>query len=611
MRNPGRSEGVFSADRKQDPESAYGLETRTERLSSGVRADPSQLVPRGLPVSPMMPPEAPDRDPGAEEDPMRRLHGMIATAATALTILFPMIATAQTAPVATPASSVPVIPPSNLGDSPRDAVSGYLTASRAGNYDRAAAFLDLSELPPDEAAENGAVLARQLKIVLDRKIWIDVEAISDQAQGILEDGLPEDRERIGTIQTPEGPAEIRLRRKVDPETGVGTWRFSPLTVERIPALYAEFGAGPIGYRMPPALYRPRFFEIELWQWIGLIIVGAIAYGLGLLVTALFYAFIRRRARRKGTEADKRVIDTVRGQVKLVAALGIFLILTLFVVRLPIPARRVLLRIGEIFMIVLVTWTLVKLAGGIWERTRDRLEREDRRSAMALAVLGQRLTTAVLVILGVIVVLQQLGFNVTGILAGVGVGGVAIALAAQKTIANLFGGFSLATDQPVRLGDFCRFGDKSGWVEDIGMRSTRIRTMDRSIITVPNSEFAEVQLENLSMRDRIRLLMELGLRYETTPDQMRKVLEGLRAMLAADPRVTPEDMRVRFVRFGAYSLDIEVMVYVATSSTDEFMAIREELFLKMMDVVSASGTGLAFPSQTIYTAKDASVGIGRG
>ena len=137
-------------------------------------------------------------------------------------------------------------------------------------------------------------------------------------------------------------------------------------------------------------------------------------------------------------------------------------------------------------------------------TRERLQREDRRSAVALAVLGSRLTKAALAVLGVIVVLQQIGFNATGILAGLGVGGVAVALAAQKTIANLFGGFSLATDQPVRIGDFCRFGDKSGWVEDVGMRSTRIRTLDRSVITVPNSEFAEVQLENMSVRDRMRL-----------------------------------------------------------------------------------------------------------
>jgi len=517
------------------------------------------------------------------------------------------------------AQPLPAAPPSSAGRSnllegdmntPRATVTGYIAAARAGDYERAASYLDLSDLAPDDAAERGAILARQLKIVLDRKLWIDVEAISDHPQGLLEDGLPEDRERIGVIQTREGPADIRVRRSVDPATGVATWRFSPRLVERISELYDEFGAGPLGYRMPPALYKPRFLEVELWQWLMIVIVGFAAYGIAVLVTGLIFALMRRSTRRKGGPPENDPIVTVRVQMRLSLALAVFLLIILFVVRLPIPARHVMLGIGRVVMVILVTWALIKLTDALWTRAKDRLQREDRRSSIGLAVLGARLTRAALAILGGIVVLQQIGFNVNGILAGVGVGGVALALAAQKTISNLFGGFSLATDQPVRLGDFCRFGDKSGWVEDIGMRSTRIRTLDRSVLTIPNSEFAEVQIENLSLRDRIRLLAELGLRYETHPDQMRHVLEGLRTMLAADPRVVQDSVRVRFIRFGAYSLDIEVTAHIATADSDLFMAIREELFLKMMDIVSESGTGLAFPSQTIYAAHDTGLDIER-
>jgi MscS family membrane protein len=534
---------------------------------------------------------------------MRRLQVSLAIFALTLTTSFSATAAAQLAPAAPPSSARPSIFLDGALGTPRAAVTGYLAAARAGNYARASSYLDLSDLTPSDAAERGATLARQFKIVLDRKLWIDVESISDHPQGRLDDGLPEDRERIGVIPTREGPVDVRVRSSVDPATGVAAWRFSPLTVELIPGLYDEFGPGPFGYRMPPALYKPRLLEIELWQWLGLVIVGTIAYGIAALVTALIYALIRRRAKRAGAPTGDRPLDTVRGPMRLLVALGVFLLITLFVVRLPIPARRVLLGTGRVFMVVLVTWMLIKLTDALWIRTRERLQREDRRSSLALAMLAQRFTRAALVILGAIVVLQQIGFNVNGILAGVGVGGVAVALAAQKTIANLFGGFSLATDQPVRLGDFCRFGDKSGWVEYIGIRSTRIRTLDRSVITVPNAEFAEVQLENLSLRDRMRLQAKLGLRYETHPDQMRHVLEGLRTMLAADPRVIQDPLRVRFVGFGTYSLDIEVMTYIATADADAFAAIREELFLKMMDIVSESGTGFAFPSQTIYAAQD--------
>jgi MscS family membrane protein len=202
------------------------------------------------------------------------------------------------------------------------------------------------------------------------------------------------------------------------------------------------------------------------------------------------------------------------------------------------------------------------------------------------------------------VLQNLGVNVTGILAGLGVGGLAVALAAQKTVENLFGGVTLAADQPVRVGDFCRFGDRVGTIQEIGLRSTRVRTLDRTVVTVPNAEFSALALENFAERDRIWFQTVLGLRYETTADQLRHVLAGLTKLLRDDERVDPDPARVRFVGFGAFSLDLEVFAYIRTRDWAEFLRIREELLLEIMDVVAASGSGFAFPSQTIYTAADA-------
>jgi len=198
----------------------------------------------------------------------------------------------------------------------------------------------------------------------------------------------------------------------------------------------------------------------------------------------------------------------------------------------------------------------------------------------------------------------MGLNVTGLIAGLGVGGLAVALASQKSLANLFGGVSIIVDQPIRVGDFCRYGDgKVGTIEDIGIRSTRVRTLDRTLITVPNSEFSEFELENFAARDRMRLFTVLGLRYETTPDQMRHVLAGLRRLLLSHPRVTPDPARARFIGFGAHSLDVEIFAYVDTSDWNEFLQIREDILLRMMDVVAASGTGFAFPSQTLYLGRD--------
>jgi small-conductance mechanosensitive channel len=193
-----------------------------------------------------------------------------------------------------------------------------------------------------------------------------------------------------------------------------------------------------------------------------------------------------------------------------------------------------------------------------------------------------------------------------IVAGLGIGGLAVALAAQKTVENLFGGLTLITDQPVRAGDFCRVGGWIGTVEDVGLRSTRIRTLDRTVVTIPNAAFAAMELENFARRDRIFFHPILNLRYETTPDQLRWLLVALKRLLVSHPMVSPEPARVRFVALGAHSLDLELFAYVRTTDFDEFLAVQEDLLLRIMDLVEESGTGFAFPSQTLYAAPDPGV-----
>jgi MscS family membrane protein len=184
-----------------------------------------------------------------------------------------------------------------------------------------------------------------------------------------------------------------------------------------------------------------------------------------------------------------------------------------------------------------------------------------------------------------------------------VGGLAVALAAQKTLENLFGGATLIADRPVQVGDFCRFGEKLGTVEEIGMRSTRVRTLERTIVTIPNAEFSSLQLENFGKRDMMKFSPRLGLLYATTPDQLRYVLVEIRRMLYAHPRVLDDPARIRFVGFGDSSLDLEIFAYIDATDFSEYLGIAEDLNLRIMDIVAASGTGFAFPSNTTYLAKD--------
>lgn len=181
--------------------------------------------------------------------------------------------------------------------------------------------------------------------------------------------------------------------------------------------------------------------------------------------------------------------------------------------------------------------------------------------------------------------------------------MAIALAAQSTVENLIGGLSLFADKPLRVGDVCKYGTEVGKVEAIGIRSTRIRAGDRTLTTIPNGMFSKMPIVNLSVRDQLQLRTLLGLRQETTPEQLRHVLTKLRELLLAHPMVTPNKSRVRFIGLGEYSLNVQVSAYINTSNWNEFLGIQEDLLLRILDVVNESGSGLAYPSQTLYFARD--------
>ncbi|HET8723987.1 MAG TPA: mechanosensitive ion channel family protein [Anaeromyxobacteraceae bacterium] len=227
----------------------------------------------------------------------------------------------------------------------------------------------------------------------------------------------------------------------------------------------------------------------------------------------------------------------------------------------------------------------------------------------------RLSARVLGIAGALAVValgaDRLGIPVYGIVAGISVGGLAVALAAQPTLENLIAGLNLFADKPIRIGDKCKLGETTGTVLAIGIRSTRIRNADRTVTTIPNSALARASIVNLSDRDRTPLKATVGLRYETTPAQLRQVLDGLNALLAGHPRVHEDGARARFAALGASSLDVEISAEIETASPREFAEVREELLLGILGVVEAAGTGLAFPSQTLYLGKDVPPGGGPG
>ena len=199
--------------------------------------------------------------------------------------------------------------------------------------------------------------------------------------------------------------------------------------------------------------------------------------------------------------------------------------------------------------------------------------------------------------------HELGVPVLSMIAGFGIGGIAVALAVRPTLENLIGGFILFIDKPVRVGDYCTFGDQSGTVENIGMRSTQLRAIDRTQISIPNAQFADMQIVNWAKCDTMLINETLGLRFETDAEQMRYVLVKIREMLHSHPRIEAETIRVRFKGFGDSSKNVDVRIYAKTREWNDFYSIKEDILLRIDDIVEAAGTGFAFPSQTLYWSRD--------
>lgn len=227
----------------------------------------------------------------------------------------------------------------------------------------------------------------------------------------------------------------------------------------------------------------------------------------------------------------------------------------------------------------------------------------------------RLLSFTLGIVGVATVLalggQAIGLPVLSVLAGFGIGGLAVALAVRPTLENLIGGVILYVDRPVTVGDFCSFGDQMGTVESVGIRSTKLRALDRTLISVPNAQFADMQIVNWAKCDEMLIQETLGLRYETTVDQLRYILAEMRRMLHAHPRITSETVRVRFWGYGQSEIKVNVRVYAATREWNDFFAIREDVFFRIFEIVRASGTDFALQSQTLYLGRDPGVDAEKG
>ncbi len=491
------------------------------------------------------------------------------------------------APPAPPAATTNAArPAAPLGpDVPAGAVEKFLAACHANDYDHAADFLDLRKIPRASRAKLGPQLARQLEAVLERKVELDPKLLSDSPEGELDDGVPPTRDLLAIVPAGDQSVELFLERVPTPD-GL-QWKLAAASVAEIPKLYEELGYGPFADRLPAPLVSIRFLGVRLWQWIGLVALAWVATSLALLVSSLLTRLAHGVLLRAGV--DHRFATNTVGPLRLLIGVAITAAGVPHLA-LPLVAERVVDGVLQALVIVAFTWLLLRAIDVMATRAQRRFVQRRQLAAVSMIPLGRRVLKITVAVLAVMAALQNFGFNVTGLAAGLGIGGLAVALAAQKTVENLFGGVTLIADQPVRVGDFCRFGDTEGVVEDIGLRSTRIRTLDRTVVSIPNAQFSAMPLENLSRRDRMPVRATLALKPETRAARVRDVLAQLRSTLAAQPKVEAETARASFVRLGA-QIEIELFVYVQTTQWTEYLEHREQIFLAAMEVVGEDAAAL--------------------
>jgi MscS family membrane protein len=346
----------------------------------------------------------------------------------------------------------------------------------------------------------------------------------------------------------------------------------------------------------PAWLRSPLVGQAGWKWIAL--------GLILGIFALFLRLAYRLSRRGSSEHPfLHALAQVALPAFLLLAVPAVLYLTLVQINLRGGAASVIELAATAVMYLAGAWISWRVAPVIAEA----IIASPRIAPESIDAHLIRICTRVLGIIAGAALLgvgaDRLGLPVYGIVAGLGVGGLAIALAAQPTIENLIGGLNLFADKPIRVGDFCRCGSDEGTVEAIGIRSTRIRGVDRTLTTIPNAALSKLSIVNFAQRDRMLLKSVIGVRYETSPEQLRYLLVKIRELLLGHPRLHPDPVRARFIGFGACSLDIEVLAYVTTKDRAEFLGIQEDILLRIMEIVAESGTGFAFPSQTLYLGRD--------
>jgi MscS family membrane protein len=494
-------------------------------------------------------------------------------------------------PAPSPAAASVNVAPDALGlgrETPHGTVVGFIRAAQSENYDDAIQYFQYVDPRHRPTPVQAKELAAEALAVLNMGFSGSLDAIPDVAQ------LPRDQVTLG-LRINGDLLPFQLVRVED--HGARLWLISGQTLEQIPEAYDSLRFPQLERQLPRVLVKTRLLDMPLWQWIAIVLSAPLALAIGWLIALLTW-IVRQQTRRARGLAPLAASDRRRfGPGTLLVATVVHynfvhLIGTSLLYRLYY--RRFILVLLGIALYWAVTRITYWISCIIWNDLTDR-NLIAQRSLVSLA--RRALDVGIFVGIGLFV-LTELDANVPAALAGLGIGGLAIGFGAQKTFENLLGGISILTDKAIIVGDPCKIGDQRGVVEDIGLRSTKLRTEERTLVSIPNGTVATATLENFRWRDKILCRQTVRLRYDLSAEHLRFVLEQLREILSQHPKVDRETARVRVLKLGEYAIEVEIYGYIVVPTYAEFLRVQEELILQVMDTLERTGATVALSSQSM-------------
>ncbi len=488
-------------------------------------------------------------------------------------------------------SEEPVILPDPFGrDTPRGTVQGFLKALASHDDLLASSYLQL------EQGENPITLVRKFKKALDAggRLQSDLQ-IDNNNEGDLTDNLPSNFDDVGVIDYQDKSIPIRLI-QVKQNDGHQLWLFSQETLQKIPAIVANSQPTLIEQYTSDSLDNTQFFNVYISDIMAVAILTVVAFAVMYVLVWLFYlfmSFLYPQFRNKPLPVNDNVV------LPLAVMITAILVPELLVwVGVSVTVREPVTRVIDIFAWVSLSWLLLRIIDSTFIRAEQHSQRHKRVEQIAIIGLARRLVKVSLLVIAVIVIFGNLGFDLTTGIATLGLGGLALALGAQKTVENLVGSVVVVADRPVRVGDYIKFGKYDGIVQEIGIRSTRIRTFERSIVTIPNGEFASMQIENFTAKDMFRFLHLLHIKRNCKAELIHKMLRELDKFLNEHYLTNQEWNQVRIAELRQDCYVIECQAYISANGMREFFDKQNVVLIDLLKEVDKYDIEHALPTQQI-------------